>query len=68
MKSEHIYLIEIVIDTILQDANIEKAFFVILDQYELTRNKIVQDLNLAGKNMILVVYNRRELTFFAGSC
>ena len=70
-----IYITGRVIDMTLQGANVEKALFIISDQYELIRNKIVQDLNRGGtfiqgqgiynkadKNMIFVVLNRRELT------
>ena len=70
-----IYITGRVIDMTLQGANVEKALFIISDQYELIRNKIVQDLNRGGtfiqgqgiynkadKNMIFVVLNRREMT------
>jgi uncharacterized membrane-anchored protein YitT (DUF2179 family) len=69
-----IYITGRVIDMTMQGANVEKALFIISDQYELIRNKIVQDLNRGGtfiqgqgmynmaeKNMIFVVLNRREL-------
>ena len=70
-----IYITGRVIDMTLQGANVEKALFIISDQYELIRNKIIKDLdrggtfikgqgiyNKADKNIIFVVLNRREMT------
>ncbi len=63
-----------VIDLVLQGVSYDKTLFIISDQYELIRDKIINDLNRGGtylkgegmfnqndKTIIYTVVNRREL-------
>lgn len=69
-----IYITGKVIDMIMQGVSYEKSLFIISDQYEIIRDKILNDLNRGGtfiqgkgmfandeKSIIFVVVNRREL-------
>jgi uncharacterized membrane-anchored protein YitT (DUF2179 family) len=63
-----------VIDVVIQGINYDKTLFIILDQHELIRDKIINDLNRGGtfikgegmyngaeKQVIFTVVSRREV-------
>lgn len=69
-----IFVMGKVIDAVLEGVSYEKTIFIVSDQYEAIRNKIINDLNRGGtflsgegmyngsqKKVIFTVVNRREL-------
>lgn len=70
-----LFIIGKVTDITLQGSSYEKALFIVSDQYEEIKNKVIGDMNRGGtflkgtgmydgseKNMIFMVVNRRELS------
>ncbi|RLD59715.1 MAG: YitT family protein [Bacteroidetes bacterium] len=69
-----IYITGKVIDTVIEGVSYDKTLFIISDEYENIKNKIIKDLNRGGtiingkgmyngkeKNIIYTVVNRREV-------